>query len=56
MTGHFPLDETSGKKVTDIITGNRRPITHAESTTSWTPGVLGGALYLDGIDDRAIIP
>ena len=56
MTAHFPLDETQGTAVKDVVNNVTGSLKNADPATAWTPGVLGGALYLDGIDDRVIVP
>ncbi len=56
MTAHFPLDETTGNVVTEVISGTEGELVNADSTDSWVPGKLGGALHLDGINDRVFVP
>ena len=56
MSAHFPLDESKGSVVTEVISGTKGELVNADSTDSWVPGKLGGALYLDGINDRVFVP
>lgn len=56
MTAHFPLDEKSGTVVTDAVGGLKGTLTNAEPATAWIAGKNGGALHLDGKDDRIFVP
>jgi hypothetical protein len=56
LAAHFPLDETEGTTVKDVVTGRTGTLNNADPATAWIPGVVGGALYLDGIGDRVIVP
>ncbi|MDI6450466.1 LamG-like jellyroll fold domain-containing protein [Anaerobaca lacustris] len=53
LQGWWKFDETSGTLATDS-SGNGRHGT-LQGGARWVPGVLGGALELDGIDGRVVI-
>jgi len=56
MVAHWPLDDGKGTIVTDVIGGLNGTLTNADTTTAWISDEFGGALQLDGIDDRIIVP
>jgi len=56
MTAHFPLDEGKGIVVTDVIGGLNGTLINVDPATAWISGKLGGALHLDGANDRIFIP
>lgn len=56
MEAHWPLDDGKGSVVTEVIGGLNGTLKNADPAVAWTSGVLGGALHLDGIDDRVIVP
>jgi len=56
LAAHFPLDETEGTAVKDVVNNVTGSLNNADAATAWTSGVVGGALHLDGADDRVIVP
>jgi hypothetical protein len=56
MSAHFPLDESEGNVVTEVINGVKGELVNADPSTSWIPGKIGGALHLDGVNDRVFVP
>jgi len=47
IIAHWPFDESSGATAYDAVGNNHGTVYGA----SWTEGLLGGALHLDGLDD-----
>ena len=47
LVHHWAFDETSGQSALDVVTGVRAAVDGG----TWTPGQLGGAVSLDGVDD-----
>ena len=56
ITSHFPLDGSDGTQVTDAVSGATGSLNNADPQVSWIDGVIGGALHLDGRDDRIVVP
>lgn len=48
IQAHWPLDESAGLIAGDIVGGNDGTLA---SEPVWSPGIVGGALAFDGIDD-----
>ena len=55
MEGYWPLDEGSGTVVGDAAGSSNGTLVNADAA-AWIPGVQGGALSFDGVDDRVEIP
>jgi len=54
LAGYWPLDEGAGSQALDRSRGGRDGTLAASPT--WAPGLFGGALYFDGINDRVHLP
>ncbi len=50
---HYPLDETSGSNVPDVVASNNGT---AIGGPVWSAGQIGNALQFDGVDDRVDLP
>lgn len=52
LTAHWPLDNQKGITVRDVVGGNNGELRNADPSKAWISGKLGGAIQLDGENDR----
>ncbi|MEM7247290.1 MAG: LamG-like jellyroll fold domain-containing protein [Acidobacteriota bacterium] len=55
LRAYWPLDEMAGATTVTDLTGWERTGT-VLGDPAWVPGVIGGALQLDGVDDEVVLP
>jgi hypothetical protein len=54
LVGHWPMDEGTGTTIADVSDyGNDGTLLGG---ATWTPGVTGSAILLDGTDDYGLVP
>jgi serine/threonine protein kinase/formylglycine-generating enzyme required for sulfatase activity len=53
LIAHYPLDETGGYKAADGVKGQPGATYRGSVKPQWVPGVMGGALRLDGNEEFA---
>ena len=56
LVGYWPFEEMGGTGAGDFSgNGNGGTLAGANGLPAWTAGKLGGAVYFDGVDDKATI-
>ena len=56
LLAHWPLNYKKGTVVKEVVGGHNGELTNADTAVSWISGKRGGALQLDGVNDRIFVP
>ena len=56
VAAHFSFDEGSGMAVTESVSGTQGELVNVDPDLAWIEGKVGGAIRLDGANDRIFVP